>query len=95
MLTIPQGEPVLHVAILKASRSKGASYVYEIENVPGWHVSDSKPLALAPVYFRVSCKLIHVRAADGQEMRFGRVEEGKIIQDGSGKVNVTPQRRRR
>ena len=95
MLTFTPGEPVLHVAILEASRSKAASYVYAIEGVSGWHVSDSKPLELAPAYFRVACNLIHVRAADGQEMRFGRIERGQIIQDGTGKINVTPQRRRR
>lgn len=93
MLTISEGEPNLSLAILRASRSKAASYVYALEGIPGWHVSDSKPATQA--YFRVSCMLIHIRSDDGQELRFGRVEQGKIIQDGTGKVNVTPQRRRR
>jgi hypothetical protein len=85
--------PDLNAAILKAAQSRSASYVCRYDGHEGWHLSEQVPRTQA--YFRVTCKRIYVRSNDGQEMYFGRVEREQIIQDGTGKVTIVPQRRRR
>lgn len=94
MLTIPPGEPDLYAAILKAAKSKGASYVCQYEGVSGWNVRDSLPRTAA--YFRVSCDRVSVHSLDGQEVYFGRIVDGRIVREGAVEnVSVEPKLRGR
>jgi hypothetical protein len=77
-LVLPPGEPNLVVALLAASKFKGAGYVHRYDGVAGWYVSQRIPRGVA-AYFRVVAHRVYGRDDVGNEYLFGQIVDGVIV----------------